>query len=102
MCWRGIYVCKKYAVANHFLQTYIPLFLYSQYLGWRRKEYAAANCFYRHISPFFDLAMQSVLRYVSQGELCCRKLFLQTYPTFFQCNQYWDWYHIGDDATSFF
>ena len=36
---RGIYVCKKYAVANHFLQTYIPLFLYSQCLGWRRKWY---------------------------------------------------------------
>ena len=42
---RGIYVCKKHAVANRFLQTYIPLFVYSQRLGWRRREDAVVNRF---------------------------------------------------------
>lgn len=46
---------REYAVANHLLQTYIPLFVYSQCLGWRRKGE-------KEICPV---------------KTCCRKLFLQ-------------------------
>ena len=47
-------------------------------------EYAVANRFLQTYIPFFDSAMQSVLRYASQGELCWRRLFFTSiYPPLF-------------------